>query len=196
MYHERRGAVNRGHYSKKRRACKPGSVPLSGPPPSLWPGGLPPDPERPTRRSGESPSTVRPCSQRGLPCRPRRRERGGLLPRRFTLTDRREAAVGVRYARFRSHTVLSVAHGDRQFAFCCAISRPRIAPKRSPRTPGSYPALRSREPGLSSPPLPRGRGGAAARPAQKTYSSDSSIEESLSPSSPSSSKPSSSPSSS
>jgi hypothetical protein len=34
----------------------------------------------------------------------------------------------------------------------------------STRAPGSYPALRSREPGLSSPPARRGRSGGAARP--------------------------------
>jgi len=38
---------------------------------------------------------MRPCSRWGLPCRPRYRGRGGLLPRRFTLTvESREASDG------------------------------------------------------------------------------------------------------
>ena len=37
---------------------------------------------------------IRPCSWRGLPCRLRRRRRGGLLPHRFTLTGRTGPKAG------------------------------------------------------------------------------------------------------
>jgi len=78
-------------------ACKPGSVP-----PPRGRGGHSSGPaiadrfSRPTRttRAGEAlPQPrlrrvvpIRSCSGRGLPCRPRRRVRGGLLPHPFTLT--------------------------------------------------------------------------------------------------------------
>src|SRR5262249_35290026 len=45
--------------------------------------------ERPTRRLGRATLErlpMWPCSRWGLPCHSRRRERGGLLPRLFTLT--------------------------------------------------------------------------------------------------------------
>ncbi len=77
----------------------------------------------------------------------------------------------------------------------------RLAPKALGdwRRPGSYPALRSREPGLSSadrPPAQRPAGVPRRRRGPpKIYSSESSMDESFSPSSESSSYPSSSPSS-
>ena len=40
-------------------------------------------------RANRSRPPMRPCSRWGLPCRDRYRPRGGLLPRRFTLTSRR-----------------------------------------------------------------------------------------------------------
>jgi len=66
---------------------------------------------RPTRMEREdapagfpAPIPIRSCSRRGLPCRPCRQERGGLLPHPFTLTPGRV---------------------PRRFAFCGAI--PRLA---------------------------------------------------------------------
>ena len=84
---------------RDQTACKPGSVP----PPQKGRGGHSSGPvlagrfSRPTRtsRAGEGPAAafpprrdvpIRSCSRRGLPCRPRRRVRGGLLPHPFTLT--------------------------------------------------------------------------------------------------------------
>jgi len=58
------------------------------------------------RRRANRASAVRPCSRRGLPCRSRRRERGGLLPHLFTLT--RASRRG-------------------RFAFCCAVCRAAVA---------------------------------------------------------------------
>ena len=104
---------------RDQTACKPGSVP------SPWRGrgGHSSGPvlagrfSRPTRtpRAGEAlPGAssrrdvpIRSCSRRGLPCRPRRRVRGGLVPHPFTLAGRREGRL-------------------RRFAFCGAI--PGVAP--------------------------------------------------------------------
>ena len=67
---------------------------------------------------------MRPCSRWGLPCRPRCRVRGGLLPRPFTLT------VGRREAK------------RRRFSFCCTLLGVSAT--------GRYPASCSVELGLSS----------------------------------------------
>ena len=82
-------------------ARKPSSVPRSSRPlaAAIIPLGraLPVASSSLPAGSGESPSTralscpphrlpMRPCSRWGLPCHPRYRGRGGLLPRRFTLT--------------------------------------------------------------------------------------------------------------
>ena len=51
----------------------------------------------PLRHAGEPapPTTpIRPCSRWGLPCRPRRRGRGALLPHRFTLARRPRSLEG------------------------------------------------------------------------------------------------------
>ena len=60
--------------------------------------------ERPTRAAGAEAAgrndasrpaaPIRSCSRWGLPCRPRCRSRGALLPPRFTLADRRGAPCG------------------------------------------------------------------------------------------------------
>jgi hypothetical protein len=71
---------------------------------------------------------TRPCSRWGLPCRPRCRGRGGLLPRRFTLTAR-GLPCGARGRRsFLCGTLLGVS------------------------ATGRYPASHSMELGLSSRP--------------------------------------------
>src|SRR5262245_1352374 len=89
--------------------------------------------------SGESPFTACaarpptwPCSRWGLPCRPRYRRRGGLLPRHFTLT---------RHGRSR---------GGR-YSFCCTFLRVSAT--------GRYPASHSLELGLSSRPRREPRAG-------------------------------------
>jgi len=55
------------------------------------------DLEQPTRgvfdETGHLSPLIRPCSNRGLPCRTCCQMRGGLLPRRFTLTGNRPPAV-------------------------------------------------------------------------------------------------------
>jgi hypothetical protein len=83
----------------RRVACKPGSVHAL----RRW-TTIPLDPAspqgsrgQPGRRGGNAPASVaeattpaapiRPCSRWGLPCRPRRRGRGGLLPHPFTLAS-------------------------------------------------------------------------------------------------------------
>ena len=86
---------------KCQTACKPGSVGPCGP--GDHSSGVPVarNFSRPTRMAGRegpwrrAPATsmglppaipIRPCSRWGLPCRPCRQGRGGLLPHRFTLT--------------------------------------------------------------------------------------------------------------
>jgi len=82
---------------KRQTACKPGSVPAR---PERWTaihlGRRLPDASRdlPGRRRGDPPGVsraapIRSCSRWGLPCRPRRRGRGALLPHPFTLTPDR-----------------------------------------------------------------------------------------------------------
>jgi hypothetical protein len=89
-------------------ACKPGSVPPAlrrTRRPFLWTGHCWPvlatypdgsgrrGPAGARRRRRVVP--IRSCSKRGLPCRPRRRVRGGLLPHPFTLTLRADAKGGL-----------------------------------------------------------------------------------------------------
>ena len=140
---------------QKRRACKPGSVPrapvaptivhhLSGP---AVAGRL----LQPTRRLEFDSWTGRPpaarlCSWRGLPCRRRRRRRGGLLPHLFTLTGRRTAQPQATGSMF--SVALSV----------------RVACRR--RGPGVTRRHALMEPGLSSASAARGdRPAAVHRPA-------------------------------
>ena len=120
--------------------CKPSSVTLPGRPGSGGDhsskgGGCPPSqaayPQ--ARASHPQPGAslsgrpgclpMRPCSRWGLPCHPRCRGRGGLLPRRFTLT------AGSRSER-------------RRFVFCGTLL--------SVAATGRYPAPCSSELGLSS----------------------------------------------
>ena len=86
-------------------ACKPGSVWRVTPPrrPFLWerdcsrpratnPGGgrdfaWTPNPPRKRRTPGTRAAPIRSCSRWGLPCRCRCRQRGALLPHRFTLAS-------------------------------------------------------------------------------------------------------------
>ena len=78
-------------------ACKPGSVPRRSGAMAIHLGRPLPDASRdlPGRRRGNPPGRCRPaaptrsCSRWGLPCRPRRRRRGALLPHPFTLTHLR-----------------------------------------------------------------------------------------------------------
>jgi len=129
---------------------------------------------------GEPPFAARPCSQRGLPCRLRCRGRGGLLPHLFTLTSQGSrasltpqiaCAICQHPNPYPTPDPRGKPHGTRQIGrkserAVCFLWRSLslvTAAKRPLQGPGCYPALRSREPGLSSP-LPRGRE-AAARPA-------------------------------
>ena len=89
---------------------------------------------RPTRDSGgasDSSSLIWPCSRWGLPCDPRLRRPGALLPHPFTLACAPERAIG---------GLLSAA-----------LFRRRPKP-----TPGCYPAPCSTELGLSSIGTTRG----------------------------------------
>lgn len=83
---------------KKRcqTACKPGSVPARGAgddhssgPPIAGRFSRPTRASRAVNPADRSPrdAPIRSCSRRGLPCRPRYRSRGGLLPHPFTLPD-------------------------------------------------------------------------------------------------------------
>ena len=67
--------------------------------------GEQPSPATRTEVSAADRLPMWPCSRWGLPCRPRYRGRGGLLPRRFTLTARRE----------RGAAVCSLWHSPRRF---------------------------------------------------------------------------------
>ena len=92
-------SAERSRVLSGQAACKPGSVPgrvSGGRWPFLWdvrcrtPRATYPDDwpgNRPSRRSGSVVPTWS-CSRWGLPCRPRRRRRGALLPHPFTLTRR------------------------------------------------------------------------------------------------------------
>src|SRR5690348_17123154 len=75
------------------RFSRPTRIPMA-------PATAPPPPEGNGART-----PIRSCSRRGLPCRPGRPVRGGLLPHPFTLTPNRN---------------------PRRFAFCGAI--PRVTP--------------------------------------------------------------------
>ena len=70
-----RGREPRGRSSLSATRCRAA--------PAAYPG---------TRRAASS-SPVWPCSGRGLPCESRHRDPGGLLHRRFTLTEAEAAAV-------------------------------------------------------------------------------------------------------
>ena len=158
------GTVLQEGPKQKRRACKPGSVPggacrrpcvhhLSGP---AVTGRL----VQPTRRLELDSWTGRPpaarlCSWRGLPCRRRRRRRGGLLPHLFTLTGRRTAQPRATGSMF--SVALSV----------------RVARRR--RGPGVTRRHALMEPGLSSTGAARrGRPAAVHRPASGFQSVDAS----------------------
>ncbi len=93
-------------WSKSQTVCKPGSVP-NRPKGGRWMAihlGRPlPDAscDTPGRRRENLPAgktrravPTRSCSRWGLPCRPRRRGRGALLPHPFTLTGGAEARTG------------------------------------------------------------------------------------------------------
>ncbi len=134
-------------------ACKPGSVPRRSDPRRMdgHSSGTPVAGRlaRPTRTAARKPACPpdtrrrRPaavptwsCSRWGLPCRPRRRGRGALLPPRFALTGARERA-------------------GRRYVFCGTV--PGVAPA------GRYPAPFLRGARTFLPPVPRGRK-AAIRP--------------------------------
>lgn len=121
---------------KKRcqTACKPGSVPARGAgddhssgPPIAGRFSRPTRASRAVNPADRSPrdAPIRSCSRRGLPCRPRYRSRGGLLPHPFTLTT---------------------ALPRWRFAFCCTVRHAKLAP----RVPRRYLAICPAEPGLSS----------------------------------------------
>ena len=136
-------------------ACKPGSVPLRPgqrlrrnaaaiplDPTSLWgsrdlPGRLGPATALPWREPRRA-VPIWSCSWRGLPCRPRCRVRGALLPHPFTLARLRRGSGG-------------------RFAFCGAV--PGLAPG------GRYPPpCRRGARTFLDPPWPRLRRTATARP--------------------------------
>ncbi len=93
----------RSEYGRMQTACKPGSVtghPIradrtAGRRPFLWDDGHPPPratnpgggrkPLRVHGRGHARAAPIRSCSRWGLPCHPRCRGRGALLPHRFTL---------------------------------------------------------------------------------------------------------------
>ena len=106
---------------------------------------------QPTRRLELDSWTGRPpaarlCSWRGLPCRRRRRRRGGLLPHLFTLTGRRTAQPRAAGSMF--SVALSVRGARRRHG------------------PGVTRRHALMEPGLSSAGVaPRGRPAAVHRPA-------------------------------
>ncbi len=121
---------DRGSDRGGQTACKPGSVPRARDTRgwmAIHLGRPSPDASRdlPGRRRGNPPDRNRSavptwsCSRWGLPCRPRCRGRGALLPHPFTLTRLRP----------------SRGFG-RRFAFCGTF--PRVAPA------GRYPAPCSR----------------------------------------------------
>src|ERR1700709_836336 len=91
---------------------------------------------RPYRSEPRRVVPIRSCSKRGLPCRPRHRVRGGLLPHPFTLTHGRSR---------------------RRFTFCGAI--PGVAPggrypppfRRGARTFLPFPRGEERPPGRLIP---------------------------------------------
>ena len=91
----------------RQTACKPGSVhALAGnrwpfvwdarcrTPRATYPGGGAETRLAVVRRPGRA-APIRSCSRWGLPCRPRRRGRGALLPHPFTLACRAEAGPAV-----------------------------------------------------------------------------------------------------
>jgi hypothetical protein len=108
-----RGTASGDHFIEPSSARRPVSRVLSR---ELAPAGMAihlgrplPDASRdlPGRRRGNPPGRRRllgddgrpaaptwSCSRWGLPCRPRRRERGALLPHPFTLTGRRKPRAG------------------------------------------------------------------------------------------------------
>ena len=165
------GCTKREHPGSKVRVlgstslCKPSSVSRSGHPGC---GGdhssrttVTRRLERPTRRLERAALDrlpTRPCSRRGLPCRPRYRGRGGLLPRRFTLAVGASARTAVSFLwhsprRFRHRALPGIVLcGARTFL----PSRPkRCADRRSPErrrpaecasSPPSAQGYRRREP--------------------------------------------------
>ncbi len=94
--------------SAHQTACKPGSVHapkrcVGWPfvwdarcrtPHATYPGGGA-ETRLPAIRRSRPAAPIRSCSRWGLPCRPRRRGRGALLPHPFTLAGRAEAAPAV-----------------------------------------------------------------------------------------------------
>lgn len=82
---------------RARPACKPGSVGRCRPDGHSSRIVIAHDLEQPTRgvsdETGRLSPPIRPCSDRGLPCRTCCQMRGGLLPRRFTLTGNAPPAV-------------------------------------------------------------------------------------------------------
>jgi hypothetical protein len=80
-----------------RPACKPGSVGRCRPDGHSSRIVIAHDLEQPTRgvfdETGHLSPPIRPCSDRGLPCRTCCQMRGGLLPHRFTLTGNNPPAV-------------------------------------------------------------------------------------------------------
>jgi hypothetical protein len=87
---------------------------------------------------------IRSCSRWGLPCRPRCRRRGALLPHLFTLT------AATRYA-------------PRRYVLCGTF--PRLAPAGrypAPLVHGARTFLPGKSPSLTLPACGRGKGGAGA----------------------------------
>ena len=175
-------ATRSAEANRKRRACKPGSVPLSGPPPSISSGGLPPDPRGQPMDFAKAHRAFARAS-----CSPLLGLARSEACRAAAVAD---DAVGS-YPAF-SPLPSALASGG---MFSVALSVPREGLRALGRS-----GLRER-PGVTrrcalvSPDFPpRGAAGlsadgrlaTAARPAL-IYSSESSIDESLSPSSESSS---------
>ncbi len=99
-----RGQIGTKGGRRCQTACKPGSVPAHARAMTIHLGRPLPDAsrDRPGRRRGNPPAglsrravPIWSCSRWGLPCRPRRRERGALLPHPFTLAGGRKPRPAV-----------------------------------------------------------------------------------------------------
>ena len=136
---------------KKRRAYKPGSVPLSGPSPSISSDGCPPD------RRAANPWIERAA----LHCSALLAARLAMPPpspaTRWALTPpfhpcRRPFGPSACSSRFRASRSLQASTSGGIFSVALSVPRrrPLAGGERPLRRPGAYPALCSREPGLSS----------------------------------------------
>ena len=148
----REQAAERKGKKKSQTACKPGSVPATEKIgarrwPFIWdaryrtPRATYPDDGAKTRMAAIARRQCRPavpirsCSRRGLPCRPRCRGRGALLPHPFTLTLGPEPLWRFAFC----GTFPGVAPAGRYPAPCFRGARTFLPRSRNPE--GSHPAV-------------------------------------------------------